>query len=480
MIYIKKNIIFLIFAISANAISIAQPQFSADKLPFSTSVYDEFSPAFYKDGIVFCSNRKNDFLVSYSDTTDDAGKLIDLYFTSSYKDGKKWYYPMALNNGLNSLVQEGPASFYKNNEAVAFTRNIYTSKKFGNYLKSGNYLGIFFAEYVNDKWTNIVPFEYNSKTYNVMHPTLEEDGKTMYFASNMPGGIGGYDIYVTYYSSGKWSKPENLGPNVNSDNDEAFPFIHSSGRLFFASKGWKSKGGFDIFFTQQFGDKWITPQNMKEPINSVYDDFGLIADEYLQSGYFSSHRNGTDDIYSFKSTITGFENCKKQRKNNFCYVFYENGTSANDVQAGMKYEWDLGDGTKIRALEAHHCFAKTGKYQVKLNVIDSITGEVLLNQAQYDFDVEEIEQPFINIQDVAYEGETVKLDAKNTNLKNFRIAKYQWDFDDGLRSSGLETSHIYYNEGVYDVKLQVESTDGRNGVQRQCVFKSIAVKKREN
>lgn len=478
MIDFKKYII-IIFAILAKSYVFAQPQFSVEKLSFNTYEYDEFSPAYYKDGIVFCSDRKNDFLVSYSDTTDEAGKLIDLYFSSPYKDSKKWTTPSPLNNGLNSLFQEGPVSFYKNNANVAFTRNIYTSTKFGNFLKSGNYLGIFFAEFYNGNWINITPFEYNSKEYSVMHPTLTEDGKTMYFASDMPGGFGGFDLYVSYFNNGKWSKPENLGANVNSDKSEAFPFIHSSGRLFFASKGWNSKGGFDIFFTQDFDGTWIKPQSMKEPINSVYDDFGLIADEYLQTGYFSSRRNNRDDIYSFKSTITGFENCKKQQKNNFCYIFYENGTSSGDVKAGMKYEWDLGDGTKVRSLEARHCFAKTGKYLVQLNVIDSLTGAVLLNQAQYDFDVEEIEQPFITVPDVSYVGVNLKFDAKKTNLKNFKIAKYEWDFDDGLRAIGEEASHVYYDEGVYDVKLQVESTQGKNGVRRECVYRSVAVKKNE-
>ena len=145
----------------------------------------------------------------------------------------------------------------------------------------------------------------------------------------------------------------------------------------------------------------------------------------------------------------------------------------------MRYEWDLGDGAKVRSIEARHCFAKTGKYVVQLNVIDSITGEVLLNQAQYDFDVEEIEQPFITLPDATFAGEPIKFDAKKTNLKNFRVAKYDWDFDDGIRAVGEETSHIFYDEGVYDVKLQVESLQGRNGVRRECVYRSVAVKKHE-
>ncbi len=453
-----------------------QPQYTIEKLPFCKTDYDEFSPAYFLEGIVFCADWKNDVLISYSDTSDNAKKLFDLYFTS-IKENKKWKSPERMPNSLNTLFNEGPASFFNSNNEVAFTRNIYSVKKFGNYNKPGNNVGIFFAEYNNGIWTNIKPFEYNSSVYNVMHPTVTEDGKTMYFASDMPGGYGGFDIYVTHFKNGKWSKPENLGPNINSDKNEAFPFIHSSGRLFFASKGWNSKGGFDIFFSQEIEDKWIKPQNMKEPINSVYDDFGLIADEYLQTGYFSSNRNKSDDIYSFKSVITEFENCTPQKKNTFCYVFYENGTSEGDVTGSMKYEWDFGDGTKIRGLEVEHCYAKTGKYIVKLNVIDSLTGEVYFNQAHYDHIVEEREQPFITAPDFAIEGEAIKLDAKKCNMKNFRIAKYYWDFGDGNKGIGEEVNHIFYQEGVYDVKLQIESTQGKNGVRKSCVYRSVAVKK---
>jgi hypothetical protein len=456
--------------------SFGQPQYSIEKLPFCKTEYDEFSPTYFNDGIVFCADWKNDVFVSYSDTSDDAKKLLDLYFVNQKENGN-WKSPELIPGGLNTLFNEGPASFYNSNHAIAFTRNIYSKKKFGNYNKTGNYLGIFFAEFYNDKWANIVPFEFNSSEYNVMHPAVSEDGKIMYFVSDMPGGYGGFDIYVSHLKNNKWTKPENVGPDINSDQNEAFPFLHSSGRLFFASKGWNSKGGFDVFYSQQIHDKWIHPQNMKEPVNSVYDDFGFIADEYLQTGYFSSNRNKSDDIYSFKSIITEFENCSQQKKNTFCYVFYENGTSEGDVSGSMRYEWDFGDGTKIRGLEVEHCYAKTGNYIVKLNVIDSLTGEVYFNQAHYDHVVEEHEQPFITAPDFATEGETIKLDAKKSNLKNFRIAKYYWDFGDGNKGIGDEVSHVFYQEGVYDVKLQIESTQGKTGVRKACVYRSVAVKK---
>lgn len=473
---IFKHIIIVALQILATINSFAQPQFTVEKLPFNNNEYDEFAPAFYKDGIIFCSNRKNNIYISYSDTSDQALNLFDLYFNSP-KDDKKWNTPTLLGNNINSIFQEGPACVYSDSTKVIFTRNISSQQKRGNYTKAGNYLGLYFADISGTDWVNIKPFEFNNNEYNIMHPAITNDGTTLYFSSDKPGGIGGYDLYVSYYKWGRWSEPKNLGPKVNSPKNDAFPFIHPSGRLFFSSKGWNSKGGFDIFFTQQFNNDWIVPQSLKEPINSNADDIGFIADEYMQIGYFSSNKGKSDDLYVFRSIINEFENCKAQQKNNFCYIFYENGTSEGDVTGSMKYEWDLGDGTKIRAIQAEHCYAKTGKYLIQLNVIDSLTGDIYITQAQYEFDVQEIEQPFITSVDVVKEGEIMKFDAKKSNLKNFKVAKYYWDFGDGLKAIGDETSHIFYQEGVYDVKLQLESVPGRNGVKKSCVFKSIVVNK---
>lgn len=472
---IRYYILFFVYVIINGTASVySQKQYTVEKLPLCSSQFDEFSPAYYNEGIVFCANYKNSIWYAFVDTSAEQHLLFNLYYTKSNRSGKKWQSPVPFN-ALNTIFQEGPACFYDNYTRVVFTRNLYAGKTFGNYLKPGNRLGLFFAELSGKKWGNIEPFEYNSEEYNVMHPAITEDGNTLYFVSDMPGGIGGYDIYVSKRLHGRWTKPVNLGPNVNSKKDEAFPFIHPSGRLFFASKGWNTRGGFDIFFTQPFKGDWLTPQNMKEPFSSTADDFGFIADRYLQAGYFSSSRNKNDDIFAFTSTISEFENCTQQKENTYCYVFYENGTSEDDVKGTMKYEWDFGDGTKVRAVEAEHCFAKKGKYRIQLNVIDSLTNEVLLNQAEYELEVTDYEQPYITAPDQATIGETITFDAKKTNLKNFRIARYYWDFDDGTKAIGESTNHVFYEEGAYDVKLLVESHPTRTGIQKVCVYKTIIV-----
>jgi len=137
--------IFLYTSITGATSLFSQKQYTVEKLPFCSSQFDEFAPTYYNDGIVFCANYKNSILVSFVDTSAEPHLLFDLYYTKSNRSGKKWQTPLLFND-LNTIFQEGPACFYDNYTKVVFTRNLYTGKTFGNYLKPGNRLGLFFAE----------------------------------------------------------------------------------------------------------------------------------------------------------------------------------------------------------------------------------------------------------------------------------------------------------------------------------------------
>jgi dipeptidase D len=126
----------------------------------------------------------------------------------------------------------------------------------------------------------------------------------MYFASDMPGGFGESDIYVVYKTASGWSTPKNMGPEINSEGAEFFPTITSDGSLYFSSNGRLGYGGLDIFYSKPYStDKWTEAKNMGFPINLTTDDFGIVFDESMEKGYFSSNRfggEGGDDIYYFK------------------------------------------------------------------------------------------------------------------------------------------------------------------------------------
>ncbi|MCH2045725.1 MAG: OmpA family protein, partial [Saprospiraceae bacterium] len=154
-----------------------------------------------------------------------------------------------------------------------------------------------------DKWTNIQELPFNSDEYSCAHPTTTSDGDKMYFASDMEGGFGGMDIYVSYLEGGnKWSAPINLGPEINTEGDETFPFLANDGTLYFASDGHTGLGGYDVYFSNVERGIWDPVTNIGYPMNTRFDDFGITLDSAGVRGFIASNREGGKglaDIYSF-------------------------------------------------------------------------------------------------------------------------------------------------------------------------------------
>lgn len=158
------------------------------------------------------------------------------------------------------------------------------------------------------KWTKPVPFTYNKPdAYSLGHAVLSNDGNTLYFASDMPGGQGGTDIwYSERQADGKWGTPANCGPAINTPDEEEFPTIAPDGSLYFASKGWPGMGGFDIFHASGSKNQWSAAENLRYPTNSPGDDFYLVGNTNGNT-WFSSNRvggKGSDDIYSITTPET--------------------------------------------------------------------------------------------------------------------------------------------------------------------------------
>ncbi len=269
------------------------------------SAYDDFSPAVYGNKVVFVTNRDNNPMVK-RDYVWDNQPFLDIYVCDQTGDGDL-ADPNPVDD-LNSPHHEGPMTFTSDLKRIYFTRNYTTSN--GKLVKGMNNttnLKILTAqasvsEDGDEHWINIESLPFNSKDYVCQHPALTPDDKKLIFASDKPGGYGGMDLYVVERNLLGWSNPKNLGPEINTSGDEAFPYVSQSGDLYFASNGHLGLGGLDIFKANLVKKSYANVTNLGYPVNDSKDDFGLVINEANKVGYFSSNRDGgkgRDDIYRF-------------------------------------------------------------------------------------------------------------------------------------------------------------------------------------
>ncbi len=440
------------------------------------STESDFSPVYYFNGILFASARRNDLGVVFTSTMTEH-PLLDLYFTSMTDNGK-WQRPRLLPGEVNTIYNEGPVCLSPDGKTMYFTRNNYHEGDKGYSLEMVQKLKIYFSEYINGEWTNITPIPFNSDEYAVGHPALSADGSLLYFVSDMPGGYGATDLYVSEKQGDTWGTHRNLGPAINTAGNEMFPFVHSDGTFYFSSDGRFGLGDLDIFAAETEGTSWKRIRNLGFPINSSKDDFGLVLSPDKKSGWISSNRgsdkNPEDNIYKIEISRPDFE-CRPQAGNDYCVVFFETGSIDLDTLP-FTYEWDLGDGTFKRGLEVSHCYSGPGTYLVKLNVVDTIENVLFFNQATYEFVIEDTQQVAIGMPEAAAIGETIEFSGSETFLPRVEIRNWYWDFGDGSFSQGETASHDYAREGVYEISLGVTGFDIDSGFEfKSCRTRNIRI-----
>ncbi len=257
----------------------------------------EFSPFVQNNRLMFVAERVEFNFVDYNVNDFNGEPFLNMY--ASEMKGTDVKKSKTLSKKINTDYHDGPACVSSDGKTLYFTRVVYKKKKdFINYAK------IFVATGSGRKWSDTKPFEFNSDNYSVGHPSLSNDGTLLFFTSDMPGGFGGKDIYLTKKVGDSWSKPINLGPDINTTGDEMFPSIRKDGILFFSSNGLPGFGGMDIYSAKTIDSKWILIRNEGLNLNSSFDDF---SPTFLNDsvGYFSSNRlggKGRDDIYMYEFT----------------------------------------------------------------------------------------------------------------------------------------------------------------------------------
>ncbi len=281
--------------------------YTIETLKFNTPGDNFFCPTFYRSGIVFLSDKTYKGL--HRTVSDGTGKrYLDLFYAKKTERGN-WLDVDPLRGDLNGKYNEGPAVFSSDYNTMYFTRNNYESNKVEKNVNNVNVLKIYKAEFSEGLWVLRDDMYFNSGEFSVGHPAISKDESTFYFVSDMPWGYGGTDIYTVKYLGGNnWSQPVNLGPNVNTEGNEMFPFLLNDSTLYFSSNGLEGVGGLDIYETNFKNDAWTKPFNLGVPINSSQDDFSFILDTTSLSGYFTSSRNGiSDKIYSFTKNAPKLE-----------------------------------------------------------------------------------------------------------------------------------------------------------------------------
>ncbi|MBP9187347.1 MAG: OmpA family protein [Bacteroidia bacterium] len=375
-------------------------RYKVENVKSINSKWSDFAPMYYKkDQLYFTSDReKGASNKSYGWTAN--------FFTDVYKvrlkidkrnhNNIKYETPALVDKDkVNSNFNDGSAAFDSRGGTMYFTQ---CNGKKGE----GKFCRIWTATLSGQEWTDVKPLEFSTDSFNSGHPSLTKDNQIMYFSSDMPGGHGGKDIwYVTYTKRSRtWGDPINLGPSINTDGDEVYPFIHDDGTLYFSSNGHVGIGAMDIFYATGSGTDWGTPVNMKSPINSGGDDFSIILSNDKESGYLASNREGTrgqDDIWRFHMeplvfTLSGVARDFKTKQilaNSFITITTSTDTGKVVIKtdAAGAYKVEVKPKTDIEVFGSHEDYldSKIGFQTTKgLEVSADLIQDVDLTQFDYE------------------------------------------------------------------------------------------------
>ncbi|WGD35448.1 OmpA family protein [Olleya sp. YS] len=255
---------------------------------------NDFGLSFYgKDKVAFASGRNNNNPAFAWNNLP----YLDLYHATLTQNGTLENIT-PFSDAINTDTHESNAVFTKDGKTMYFNRT--NTKRTKKDEERVAHIKIYKAELIDGQWANVTPLPFTSDKFSTEHPALSNDQKTLYFASDQPGGFGGFDLYkVSIMEDGTYGTPENLGSTINTKHREQFPFISSLDVLYFASDGHQGFGGLDVFRSNSVNDNFDKPVNLGEPINSNLDDFAYVIKEKVDKGYVSSNRSGYDRLYGF-------------------------------------------------------------------------------------------------------------------------------------------------------------------------------------
>ena len=303
----RKALILILLSFIGSAV-FAQPlipkevirSYSYSELSGFNTEYMDFCPILIGNEMIYTSDEEVDF-VKYGEHRWNKHPQLNIMsreVTQFANDSLAFGKPDLFSEKIKSQSHSGPISFSKDGKLAVFTQVHYKKVKGFKLLKYRPQL--YYTYKVKGKWTKPELFPFDEPEHSYGHPFVTDNGNTVYFASDLPGGYGGKDIYYVKKEGDSWSKPINLGKKVNSTSNEVFPSI-SNGYLFFASDKAEGQGGLDVYTYNLEED--VQAVNLGPEFNSDKDDFGLSFLGDGMTGFFTSNRDGgegSDDIYRFK------------------------------------------------------------------------------------------------------------------------------------------------------------------------------------
>lgn len=394
-------------------------KFNVQNLDINSEVSD--FGGIVKNGKLYLTSARNSTRKNYGWNQEP---FLDIYEFTISEDGS-YIGESLLGKNINTKYHEGVVSFSTDGKTMYFSRESYYDDL---YLKDSlsrnkqSVLNLYYSSLLSDGWSEATPVAFNSENYSVKNPAVSADGKTLYFASDMPNGYGNFDIYkAPINEDGSVGEPMNLGQKVNTEGQEMFPYSSSNGSLYFSSDGHLGLGGMDVFYTKEIDGKMAPIRNVGVPVNSNADDFAFIIDEESEEGFVSSNREGgkgSDDVYAVKklqpicdvlvaasvtdaetgSPLKGASVALKDMEGN---LLSTKATDANGV-AEFIIECDTDtvmevilDGYESAQMEVEGTNEEEVSVNVAMNKIEEIIedNKVVLEPIYFDFDKSNITAP---------------------------------------------------------------------------------------
>lgn len=413
----------------------------------------DFGLSFYNDSTVVFASARSDENPAYS--WNDL-PYLNLY-TATLNDSIVLKDIKPFSAAINSSTHESNAVFTKDGKTMFFNRTNPERKR--TEKERVAHIKIYKAEFVDGDWTNITALPFTSDSYSTEHPALSKDEKTLYFASDMPGSMGSFDIYkVTINDDGTYGQPENLGPTINTIHREQFPFVSELNVLYFSSIGHQGYGGLDVFRSNILTDGFDEPENLGSSINSSLDDFSYVLRNSYDQGYISSNRTGTDRLFGFFRKInptTRYQvegvvkdkNTKQLLPNSLVTLFDESGEVLDAILVG-------DDAYYIFKIEPNK------KYKVRGKVKDYIAEDI-----QFSTDSEGRVQHNLNLTLESFDDAEERIKENLKGYLQIQLDKIYFDFDkSNIREDAAKTLDVLVNLMKKYPSMQVEvsaHTDAR-------------------